>query len=945
MLKDTNIEDIYARIMVALAAVGVLVNIGSLILLIQKRKKFMFHTLLKIMSVYDLVVITGCVMLYALPGMCYVVGFIFIPVIFYLPKFFEVQTVSKVQVQNYTIDCTAMRDAITPNPNVPVESPPSTNVSNLSGVVLEDLSQEPITSSQLNMSYGLPETSAQIQSPSPDSHPPTIPSSSSMSYPMFCHRFTFTKQDTYIRVISRKRKSLEIKPSELRQNALYHHIYCIGLNTVFASLIPLLSLIYLNICTVIALRKMGRDVVDLAFEGQRTPVRTFPEQSSTRQANSEGCVPVSRQPSSQQTPKGLGPLRRMMRSQGFQKSRSLEALQGHRRPFLSQPDEADFNFASNSSTDNYILVINSNNSQTSQQASGIQPSQRPLRRAFKRTASYLTRSGTTVTKSVPHQRSFIASLEAKAEDLASRKASSLMRRQENRLTRISLSIVSLFVLCHIWRLIPTAYEAFFSVNGTVLNQWPVFCSFIKHLVLICIFKKNFFKGIGDKLDYIVDLGVDSVFLSAFYEFGGVDMGYDVVNHMAVDPIFGTNKDLDALLHSLDEKGLKLIVDFVPNHTSKKHEWFEKSISWNNEGQGKYKDYYIWRNASNWESPGEDPKPPNAWDDSDQTTEVIKSDVEATLEFLDELRDIAEVLADADGTKRLFLVEMLQTENLMKWQETYRNATLERGNVIPFNLGILPWKNPNLSGDDVHQSVQDYIAAIPQEEVEKRANALLSWEMDNHDKFAVADEVGMMITMLLPGTMMIYYGDEIGMSDSDAITCEQTQDPYAIPPYGSECIDFPQRSRDPGRAPMQWKNDTYGGFSDSEPWLPLSSKYLDVNVEIEMGKENSKLHFFKNLLKIRQEDPIYHGEVMEEDTKIGLLVVVNIHEFDDIEVDIHSVMPGVPNEGTVRLVTSSDVVEEANYEMGSSIELNEILLSAYQGLVIEVDFNPSEEEEH
>ncbi|XP_059084165.1 uncharacterized protein LOC131881343 [Tigriopus californicus] len=541
MLKDTNIEDIYARIMVALAAVGVLVNIGSLILLIQKRKKFMFHTLLKIMSVYDLVVITGCVMLYALPGMwtwfgtriypyalpfllpivqiammtsiyctilmsferyvrichlcqlknskilteenfwCYVVGFIFIPVIFYLPKFFEVQTVSKVQVQNYTIDCTAMRDAITPNPNVPVESPPSTNVSNLSGVVLEDLSQEPITSSQLNMSYGLPETSAQIQSPSPDSHPPTIPSSSSMSYPMFCHRFTFTKQDTYIRVISRKRKSLEIKPSELRQNALYHHIYCIGLNTVFASLIPLLSLIYLNICTVIALRKMGRDVVDLAFEGQRTPVRTFPEQSSTRQANSEGCVPVSRQPSSQQTPKGLGPLRRMMRSQGFQKSRSLEALQGHRRPFLSQPDEADFNFASNSSTDNYILVINSNNSQTSQQASGIQPSQRPLRRAFKRTASYLTRSGTTVTKSVPHQRSFIASLEAKAEDLASRKASSLMRRQENRLTRISLSIVSLFVLCHIWRLIPTAYEAFFSVNGTVLNQWPVWLLHIHHL--------------------------------------------------------------------------------------------------------------------------------------------------------------------------------------------------------------------------------------------------------------------------------------------------------------------------------------------------------------------------------------------------------------------------------------------------------------------------------
>lgn len=144
-------------------------------------------------------------------------------------------------------------------------------------------------------------------------------------------------------------------------------------------------------------------------------MRTFPEQSSTRQANSEGCVPGSRQPSNNQTSQRLGPLRRIMRPQGFQKSRSLEALQGHRRPFLSQPDEADINFTSNSSSDNCILVINSNNSQTSQQASSIQPPPRPLRRAFKRTASYLTRSGTTITKSVPNQRSFLASLEAKGK--------------------------------------------------------------------------------------------------------------------------------------------------------------------------------------------------------------------------------------------------------------------------------------------------------------------------------------------------------------------------------------------------------------------------------------------------------------------------------------------------------------------------------------------------
>lgn len=61
-------------------------------------------------------------------------------------------------------------------------------------------------------------------------------------------------------------------------------------------------------------------------------------------------------------------------------------------------------------------------------------------------------------------------------------------------------------------------------------------------------------------------------------------------------------------------GLKLIVDFVPNHTSNKHEWFDKTVHWNDEGNDMYKDYYIWRNASNWQdNPSEENrKPPNSW---------------------------------------------------------------------------------------------------------------------------------------------------------------------------------------------------------------------------------------------------------------------------------------------------------------------------------------------
>ncbi len=61
---------------------------------------------------------------------------------------------------------------------------------------------------------------------------------------------------------------------------------------------------------------------------------------------------------------------------------------------------------------------------------------------------------------------------------------------------------------------------------------------------------------------------------------------------------------------------------------------------------------------------------------------------------------------------------------------------------------------------------------------------------------------MMMTLLLPGTVIIYYGDEIGMSGEDKITCELTQDPYALPPYADECVGYPENSRDPARRPMQ-----------------------------------------------------------------------------------------------------------------------------------------------
>jgi alpha-glucosidase len=81
------------------------------------------------------------------------------------------------------------------------------------------------------------------------------------------------------------------------------------------------------------------------------------------------------------------------------------------------------------------------------------------------------------------------------------------------------------------------------------------------------------RGILERLDYLVELGVDAVWVSPFYPSPMADFGYDVANYTDVDPLFGTLADFDALIAGAHERGLRLILDFVPNHTSNQHPGF------------------------------------------------------------------------------------------------------------------------------------------------------------------------------------------------------------------------------------------------------------------------------------------------------------------------------------------------------------------------------------
>ena len=109
-------------------------------------------------------------------------------------------------------------------------------------------------------------------------------------------------------------------------------------------------------------------------------------------------------------------------------------------------------------------------------------------------------------------------------------------------------------------------------------------------------------GITARLDYLVALGVDAIWLSPVNPSPMADFGYDVSDYTGIDPVFGSMADFEGLLAAAHTRGLKLIMDFVPNHTSEQHPWFLESKSSRDNPK---RDWYVWCD-------GKDGEPPNNW---------------------------------------------------------------------------------------------------------------------------------------------------------------------------------------------------------------------------------------------------------------------------------------------------------------------------------------------
>lgn len=115
------------------------------------------------------------------------------------------------------------------------------------------------------------------------------------------------------------------------------------------------------------------------------------------------------------------------------------------------------------------------------------------------------------------------------------------------------------------------------------------------------------QGIISELDHLVDTGVDVIFLSPFYKTPFKDFAYDVSNYIEIDSRYGTMADVEELFLKAKQKGLKVIIDFIPNHTSDEHDWFVRS---ENLDRG-YENFYVWHDGKPSKNEGR-PLPPNDW---------------------------------------------------------------------------------------------------------------------------------------------------------------------------------------------------------------------------------------------------------------------------------------------------------------------------------------------
>lgn len=435
-------------------------------------------------------------------------------------------------------------------------------------------------------------------------------------------------------------------------------------------------------------------------------------------------------------------------------------------------------------------------------------------------------------------------------------------------------------------------------------------------------------GITSKLGYLHDLGVDAIWITPCYPSPQVDFGYDVSDYENIDPMYGTLADFDRMAAEGKKQNIRIIMDYVINHTSDKHKWFIASKS---SKKSPYRNWYVWRD-------GKGPnQPPNNWISEfggsawkfDPTTgqyyyhyfyaeqpdlnwnnpAVEKAMFDVTRWWYK--RGVAGFRLDAVDT--LFEDPDLRDNPVLpgknkfgdpNTQEIY-NKKLPGVHEVLQNLRKVADENDAvLIGETWTKNIDElkkYYGEhnnelqLPMDFMFTRVDKLSppefrrqiaaadtaggwpTWVISNHDiersynrygDGAHNDDIAKLMAALyftLRGTPIMYYGEELGMENNDPKRKEDVKDPKGRTGWPAD------KGRDGERTPMQWNDAENAGFSTHEPWLPVPPSYKTHNVAAESKDPNSVLEFYRKVLALRHTNSVLlegnYSALNEEDPNV------------------------------------------------------------------------------
>ncbi len=403
-------------------------------------------------------------------------------------------------------------------------------------------------------------------------------------------------------------------------------------------------------------------------------------------------------------------------------------------------------------------------------------------------------------------------------------------------------------------------------------------------------------GIVQRLPYIQELGCNAIWLNPCFASAFGDAGYDVSDYYQVAPRYGTNEDLKHLFEEAHRRGMHVLLDLVPGHTSTAHKWFQESMK---AEKNPYTDRYVWTDSI-WEEPegmgslrgisDRDgscavnffshqpalnygfyrPDPSKKWQQpmdapGPRATLAAMKDVMRFWLTLgcDGFRvDMAGSLVkndeDSRGTIRLWqnVRDFLDREfphaaMVSEWGEP--DKSLQGGFHMDFLLHFGPshyndlfrCEEPYFSSrgrGDASAFVKKYV-----ENYEKAARkGMICIPSGNHDMDRLARslsgaerKIAFAFLLSMPGAPFIYYGDEIGMNYVENLVSVEGG-------YG----------RTGSRSPMQWDNGANAGFSSAPPeklYIPLDASKNRPTVSAQMADKTSLYHEVRRLIAIRQEN--------------------------------------------------------------------------------------------